>query len=277
MVKKACLIVFLLISFTGVAFGNNSITPFGSLSWEDGLFDTVTKLNQMKGIERIDLLLEGNERIASLKGVTKNKLNEVITAVLTKKYGFVLKRKNDPRAKMAFEYYKDKNGLDQRFPTRSLITIEAYPIMITDRLFTMTLGFTQVKGLSIHRPNKVMIEEKWKIAFPLILTSVKLKSKSPTNYKKLDAILEKKYRPYDKRSDSMHINEHDRLQGCVWDGINGSQSPASQFCVESDIEKYSIVYRSDVYKAVLLKIYLQHLGDLEKKKTINKKDMSSDL
>jgi len=277
MVRKVYLVVFMLISFTGVAFGDNLITPFGSLSWEDGLLDTITKLNQMKGVEKITLV--NDHKKVNLKGVaTKNDLNKVLTGLLEAKYGGILK-KNDHRAKMIFEKYKDKDGSDQKYTHRVPFSIEAYPIMITSVPFNIILNFTMAEGLAIYKPNKMMIERKWNTSFPLVLTTVTLLSKAHSvadNYKTINAIIEKKYRPYDPKGIRMRMRSGGHLKGCVYD-TEGAEG--SCLCVESGSDEYTLSYSSEVYPDRLAEIYQQHLRDLEKNKTKtkNKQDRSSEL
>ena len=275
MLRKIYLAVFMLICFTGVAFGQNLITPFGSLSWEDGFFDTVTKLNKMQGIEKIELVT--NEEREDLKGINKEDLNKLFSGLLENKFGNILNKKDDYRLKMIFDTYKDKNGADQKYTERIKLTIEAYPILIASTPFKISLNFTRAEGLSVHQPDKVIIEKKWNTAFPLVLTDVSLLSESPSiadNYKKIDAIVEKKYRKYDPTKIRMKL-WGESLRGCVYD--NGSKATGSSLCVESDSSTYSLSYFSEIYIDKLSEIYRQHLGNLESNKIKGKQDMSSDL
>lgn len=275
MLRKIYLAVFMLICFTGVAFGENLITPFGSLSWEDGFFDTVTKLNKMQGIEKIELVT--NEEREDLKGINKDDLNKLFSGLLENKFGYILNKKDDHRLKMIFDTYKDKNGSDQKYTERIKLTIEAYPILIASTPFKISLNFTRAKGLSVHQPDKVIIEKKWNTAFPLVLTHVILLSKSPSiadNYKKIDAIVEKKYRKFDPTKMRMKVRGH-HLDGCVYDTEIPMKS--SRFCVKSGSREYSLSYFSEVFPKKLYEIYRQHLANLESNKTKDKQDMSSDL
>lgn len=271
MAKKIYLVVFMLICFTGVAFAENLITPFGSLAWNDGFFEAVIKVNEMQGTEKIELVADGERE--SLRGINKDDLNKIFSGLLEKIFGYVLNKKNDPRAGMIFETYKDKNGADQKYTERINLSIETYPILIADVPFKIILNFSKAKGLSIQHPDKVIIEKKWNTAFPLVLTNVTLVSKSPSvadNYKKIDAIVEKKYRKFDPNKERIFVFA-DYLQGCVYD------NEASGFCVESNSSKYSLSYSSESYQKKLSEIYRQHLANLESNKTKGKKDMGSSL
>ncbi|MDA3898257.1 MAG: hypothetical protein PF482_19145 [Desulfobacteraceae bacterium] len=268
MLRKIYLVVFMLICFTGVAFGENLITPFGSLSWEDGFFDTVTKLNKMQSIEKIELVTK--EERENLKGINKDDLNKLFSGLLENKFGNILKKKDDYRLKMIFDTYKDKNGVDQKYTERIKLTIEAYPILIASTPFKISLIFTSAKGLSVHQPDKVIIEKKWNTAFPLVLTRVVLLSTSPSiadNFKKINALIEKKYGKYSV----VGLSFGKGLRGQVYDNTG------SMFAVESGLSKYLFSYYSEAYIKKLNEIYRQHLGNLESNKIKGKKDMGSDL
>lgn len=276
MAKKIYLVVFMLICFTGVAFGENLITPFGNLAWNDGFFEAVIKVNEMQGTEKIELVADGERE--SLRGIKKDDLNKIFSGLLEKKFGYVLNKKNDPRAGMIFETYKDKNGADQKYTERINLSIEAYPILIADVPFKIILKFSRAEGLSVQHPDKVIIEKKWNTAFPLVLTNVTLVSNSPSiadNYKKIDAIVEKKYRKYDPNKDRMFVSG-DYLQGCVYDNEIPLEA-SSSFCIKSDSSEYSLSYSSESYQKKLSEIYRQHLANLESNKTKGKKDMGSGL
>jgi len=267
-------LVFILSFLTGTAFAGDPITPFGSLAWDDGLLDTVNKLNQMKGLEQIELVTK--EERTDLKGASENSLNSILSGLLENKFGSILNAKNDRRAGMIFETYKDKAGTDQKYTERIWISIEAYPIMICDTPFTITLLFSRAEGLAIQHTDKVMIEKKWGTAFPLVLTMVTLVSKSPRiadNYKEIDTVLEKKYKPYDKSGIRMSV-AGGHLDGCVYE-TEGTKS--ARFCVKSSSSEYTISYFNKAYLATLAEIYRRHLADLENKRTKGKSDKSSDL
>jgi hypothetical protein len=269
MLRKIYLVAFMLISFTGLAFCENLITPFGSLSWEDSFFDTVTKLNKMQGIEKIELVTD--EEREDLKGISKDDLNKLFSSILEKKFGNILNKKDDHRLTMIFDTYKDKNGADQKYTERIKLAIEGYPILIASTPFKISLNFARAKGLSIHHPDKVIIERKWNIAFPLVLEQVVLLSTSPSindNFKKIDAIIENKYGKY---SSGLIGHWGDRIRGQVYDNIG------TMFSVESDSSQYVFSYLSEVYMKKLNGIYRQHLANLESDKTKDKKDMSSDI
>lgn len=269
MLRKIYLVVFMLICFTGVAFGENLITPFGSLSWEDGFFDTVTKLNKMQSIEKIELVTK--EEKENLKGINKDDLNKLFSGLLENKFGNILKKKDDYRLKMIFDTYKDKSGVDQKYTERIKLTIEAYPILIASTPFKISLIFTSAKGLSVHQPDKVIIEKKWNTAFPLVLTRVVLLSTSPSiadNYKKINALIKKKY---GKNFKTGLLSFGKRSRGQVYDNTG------SMFAVESDSSKYLFSYYSESYIKELNEIYRRHLGNLESNKIKGKQDMGSDL
>ena len=258
---------------------DEKIEPFGSLTWEDGIFDVVVKINNMKDLDNIEIRA-GHADGVNIKGVTdKNRLSQKLTNVLENREPLLLKP-NDPRVRSYGNLLEfiGKNGDKKKF-IAATYEIKAFPIIIKTIPFTLIARFEYSPGLAIYSPEKVLTESKGFYTFPLILTEVLLEAESPSlpdKYQEIHDILHLKYDKYD----TPYANKYGytfNLKNQLDEG-NVLDKYGNRFEVSWGTYRYNMSYSAgNDYKRILNEKYIQHLSDLESQKTKMKKDAGSEL
>jgi len=254
------------------------IEPFGGLKWNGGIVQTIKKINQMEGIEKLKAegldSTGGNQQPqASLKGLTND--SEIISALA----GLM---QLDSLVQSSCSY-KDNDGVEHRLALGIENGITAEPIFLKGVAFQMRLNFTPSPGYAVTYPETVFpaILKKRDSKSPggfkeiqtscaFALTEVRLTSTVPLQTEKIKELtntLKEKYKDY------MHGEGNGGLS--FRDSSGGALELEGEPSSNGDGVKLFIKYSRDEDQWV--KLYQAHLSDLEKKTSASKPDKSNDL
>ncbi len=272
--KKFCVVFVVglfLITFMDVANGKD-IKPFGDLTWQDSLVEVLSKINNIEGIEKVNLRI-GMYKI-NVKGIAaKDEIERELNAVSKATEGGFDKVAILADHRLSLENYKE---IGKKVLRSGPFVVEAFPIMVANIPFTIYIPFTNSIGLTVQSPEKAIMLKSTKHGsyyLPLIIDSVTLTSKLPSldkNFVKLKEIIKKKY---GKFGNKRCIDDKDSFSFKVKD----KQGTTFKMVASTYAKRCTIVYNSMAYEKRLKEIYNNYLSESRKESHKGKKDMSSDL
>ncbi len=253
-----------------------AIEPFGGLKWADGIVQTIKKINQMDGIEKLSV---GTSRKpgASLKGLVND--SEIVSALAGLVHYDIFKKGS----------YKDKDGVEHPLAL-GIENFTAEPIYLKGSPFRMTLNFVSSPGFAIAYPEAVFPvvvkkvdskapgfpETEIKASCSFALKNFDLSSTAPMQSDKIQEIiksLKDKYKDYNAATD---YGQGQAVGGLVLQDTSGSTLRADwQPSTEGNGSTLSITYSRS--KDQWDQLYQSHLSDLEKKAASKKPDKSNDF
>jgi len=272
--KKFCIVFFVglfLITFMDVAYGKD-IKPFGDLTWQDGLAEVLSKINNIEGIEKVNLKI-GMDKI-NVKGITtKDDIEKELNAVSKATEGGFDKVAILADHQLSLENYKE---IGKKVLRSGPFVVEAFPIMVANIPFTIYIPFTNSIGLMVQSPEKAIMLKRSKHGsyyLPLIIDSVTLTCKLASldkDFVKLKEIIKKKYEKFG----SKHcIDDKDSFSFKVKD----KKGTTFKMVASIYAKRCTIVYNNTAYKKRLKEIYNNYLSEFKKESHKGKKDMSSGL
>jgi hypothetical protein len=280
--KKIIIFFVLLFLLTFQAVAAELIQPFGDLTWEDGISDVLMKINNINGIETMNLIIDPPDQI-SVKGITtKNRLEKQLNLVCnatepgTTFYKVPLLSDNQ----LSLENYKE---LGKKILRSAPFIIEAFPIMVANMPFKIYISFDNSVGLMIRSPEKAIMlnsPKHGKYYIPLVITQVALTSEllvsgrdlgANKDFVNLKGIVKEKYANSLSKKEYRDDKDSFKLQ------VKDKKGTAFKMLASIYSKKCNIIYQSMVYKKRLREIYNNYLSELRKDKHKGKKDMSSGL
>jgi len=268
MLAVICLSICFILSQQ--AFGGEQISPFGSLAWDDGILESYEKILALKGLEEVYIDLGGEQ--FPVRWHEKEPIQEVLERIVKQKYAQALK--DESRAYFLVSY-NDKNGKEVGYIWNFQPSLVARPVVVKGVPFTLTIEFKNSDGFAVTFPDKVLKIKKYNISCPLFTQTVSIFATSPkveTQFKALDAMLEKKYRKFDPdRRGLSYYGE--RLSGAGKD-----ESGNLVGIIESnDPKDYGVNYVGFGFEKIMSENYDKHTAKLETAATQGKPDMSDGL
>jgi hypothetical protein len=252
------------------------IEPFGGLKWDDGVVQTIKKVNQMEGIEIFSVVRKQNSKV-SLKGLVDD--SEIIKTLTALVYFDIMEQGS----------YKDKDGA--RHPLAvGIDELAAEPIYLKDRPFRMTLSFVSSPGFAIANPNAVFScilkkpdllaagipEKEVPASCSFALINVTLSSASPLQSDKIQELtqsLRDKYKAYNTLADSGQGEANGEL--AFQDSSGNVIRSGWTSLADGNGSTLSINYSHSTNQ--LDQLYKAHLSDLENKASSKKPDQSDEL
>lgn len=263
------------------------IEPFGGLSWNDGIVETIAKINKMEGIETV-CILENLKPGTSLKGLASD--SAIVSALAPSLHGFTPPKK-----------FKDKDGTECTMAT-GIEALSAEPVTLKGLSFRLQISFELNPGLAIVNPNGVLQVNgitDWRSSLPqgtrtarnnsgstnlnafcpFAISKVVLSCRSPAlpeKNKELLQLLKERFKAYRVAAE----NDYGNGQGYFNVEDNEGATISTQWYPANAGEEqkggsFTITYARNLSQ--LEKIYEKHLSDLEEKKLSTKPDKSNDL
>lgn len=278
------------------------ITPFASLSWNDGIMAGIEHVRAIPGVSVIVLKCGHNSApemdIAKISTVGElgDKLDDTCTEDDVDKFtntdtgeDTTVKISDDFTSELEIEQYVDATKSIRTY-LRSrgespVVTVTAGPINISNILFGIVLDFYAAPGLSLARSDAVVRSKKRGLSWPLVLGDVSLttiqKGIAVDATKGLQDLLDQKY----GRFVSHNRGAGQNLSGFNWSdggGRFGDEQVARDayggaLSVRWSQQSYLIEYSNHKYIAELRTMYESHRGTLNEDRARQVKDASSDL
>ncbi|MCX6908308.1 MAG: hypothetical protein NTY01_09720 [Verrucomicrobia bacterium] len=244
-----------------------TIEPYGGLSWDDGFYQVVCKLQKLPGIERILI----NGRDTDIKGIrSESEIYSLIAKSWGNDFGAVLPQivGNDISARDTTPY-KDALGNEKRLlrDPRSFITeLLASPIVLGGHPFKMHVNFLHSIGYAVKYPDRVFRFAKYPSAIiPLAICEVSLTSETDLSKDSQAIIHSALVEKYGSLNSKLRQQLDDHL------GIGKAKdSRGAELCV--CIAQRPIAIRYIYSRRDLQKFYEEHLTELDKKSVKKKPD-----
>lgn len=267
---------------------NYSINPFGSINWDDNLFDTVMKLKRMQGIKKLEVELSNDKKNEASIPVFDNKnnkwhdLNEnkKINLVAVPNNEILLKlnnyliseskyhKHNDKKIYRTPLSYRDSKGINKKYlPYDAMIV--AGPVYIEQTPFNIQVSFKSCIGLAVYNSNKIFVDSTG-VSYPLIITKVELVSYSKAlnqTRERISQLCQSKFRFFmDDNFESGRIYYDDQDTWSVVDQIENqfkfNYSSISAISPTNYELSMSYIRNMDFVK-YLDELYKKHLSNLE--------------
>lgn len=188
------LLFILLVHISNIVSGGELVQPFGNISWEDGLYDVVQKINKLDGVESAEMFYSKSQSVSVLGIKSKDELDVALNSLLAKHVRPRIKRpvehadKNNIRMRLN-KYVK--NDLDNKSEyIASNMSIIVKPIVISGVPFTYIINLRPSEWLYHAFPNNLMVESKTKIDFPMVIESAQIVTVSDTYEKRINELLD---------------------------------------------------------------------------------------
>lgn len=277
-------------------FGKNSsakdvdtetIQPFGSFTWHDGLEDVIKKLNAIGTIETTEISNGSSAVNIDLKYTDNIKIENLIEDI----------NKAQTSGRTG-KYYN--NGLAEdiiigRYIKENDFRIYSSPVIINNEAYAIVITLKSNAGFAINHPDKVLIAND-NIKYPLLIESVTLApikmDLNANKYRSTYKALYDKYSKFNPKSDaeykSIFSNEKIglrsmRMLGYIKKGplaghLAGSVFDRLHSCFSVlDGDSPGIRYISYAYHDAYQKIYDDRMQNIETNKNRGKADMKNAL
>ncbi len=260
------LVIFPMTSFAS----EDSISPFGKLEWSDAFSEIIMKLNGIKGLDNINVVM--GKKSISLQVSDQAEIIERMSMLLEKQYP-ELKSLESPKSEEFMALIKKihyEDGKKSYFLSSFLIRVVASPIMIIGVPFEMVIKFKYTPGVAVTKREKLLTENHG-FSFPVVMSEVYLVSKHPllkTKYREIDSVIENKY----KNFTDLDI----KLDWSKGGGLILDKKGASLRAI-SGSTYYQIIYSNKAFYNEMEESYRKHLVDMKDAEGAKKPDMSSDL
>lgn len=237
--------------------GDFVITPFGNISFYDGLMDVINKLRAMPSVTEIyldfDKLLSNvvNLKTGNLKYIPQEQLTSVVKAYLAKE-----------TANTKIYPFIDKNGKTSYY-NDGYAVLKAKTIMLENTPFELSIKFLSNAAMAVHAPNKVLNSNRG--CYPLYVSGVLLSSDSyltKDNWQKINQACKNKFAVLLSNLsevDEVNISEKE------WQ-VHDKYSNIFSFEYDEDRSNCSLSYSSDNYKNYLDNYYKENLKKIDAKK-----------
>jgi hypothetical protein len=242
------------------------IQPFGSLRWDDGLLDVVTKLNQLPELQSLIWHADGfsSDNSPSVLHLSKS---EELSRIAPPAYGF----NSDP--------FIDFDGSPAKAPGNPKdAKIIASPVNIAGIPFVLTANLTQSFGFTVTNPTKVITfaTQIGDLKLPVVLSHVTLQSVSPSIPENLDELLATVKAKYPSGVVHEEKEEHSRTGG-----FSVKDESSGEFKIQWEIfpekSEVTIDYYSGNAYFKWEDLYRKHLSALEDKQKIKTPDLKTGL
>lgn len=272
---KKIILTVLLVSLSAfsvqAAHTQELIAPFGSLEWSDTITEALIKIQNMQGLEKVEISYS-NESVDAKDTKGRDSVNAKLSQLLKIKRPRFYEPDGVNRVSNWTEKYTAKSGAEKRF-IPSTISIKASPINISGVPFNLEVNFTMQPGIDIVKPDQALYDNKINVSFPCAIEEVILMSKASSladKFTDINTLILNKYKKFDK---------HGILDPDSRGNIGNSVSDLNGDSVDINSSKYSyfIRYNSRSFPKELDEAYRKHLAEIENKKNAGKQDMGSSI
>lgn len=265
------LLVSLSVFSVQAAHTQELIAPFGSLEWSDTITEALIKIQNMQGLEKVEISYS-NESVDAKNTKGRDSVNAKLSQLLKIKRPRFYEPDGVNRVSNWTEKYTAKSGAEKRF-IPGTISIKASPINISGVPFNLEVNFTMQPGIDIVKPDQALYDNKINVSFPCAIEEVILMSEASSladKFTDINTLILNKYKKFDK---------HGILDPDSRGNIGNSVSDLNGDSVYINSSKYSyfIRYNSISFPKELDEAYRKHLAEIENKKNAGKQDMGSSI